>query len=462
MKRIKRALASVLVLLLCVTMLPEFALASPKDVSMTKESRTEQPYYPAQQDPAFVFRSSSPFTLRTANNWANWDRVLEYSTDAVHWYRWEGETISSGPFHSQQRLLLRGTGNYVICSSPSQRWVLSGTDISVSGSIEYLLDYRTVKAGNHPVMGDYAFAYMFLNNASLISAPRLSATRLAPYCYYEMFNSCTSLTKAPQLPAAELAEHCYTGMFATCTSLVEAPALPAMTLAAHCYSDMFYGCSSLANPPDLPALTLTDHCYFGMFYDCCSLVKAPDLPAEELADSCYSEMFDNCTSLKVAPSLPAENLARYCYAGMFAGCSALGDTPALPATELANYCYASMFAYCTSLTVPPALPALRLGDACYSWMFEGCSSLRSIPALYADDLPYACYMYMFKDCSSLKLSETAANQYSTPYRVPISGYASNVEHNALGGMFAGTGGTFTDTPQANTTYYLHESNGIVW
>ena len=33
--------------------------------------------------------------------------------------------------------------------------------------------------------------------------------------------------------------------------------------------------------------------------------------------------------------------------------------------------------------------------------------------------------------------------------------------DALNDMFAGTGGTFTGTPEINTTYYLSTSNTVV-
>jgi hypothetical protein len=86
-------------------------------------------------------------------------------------------------------------------------------------------------------------------------------------------------------------------MFARCTSLVTAPKLPATTLAPYCYYGMFLGCTSLTVPPELSVTTLVDSCYMSMFSGCTSLTNAPTLPARTLVDDCYRYMFENCTSL---------------------------------------------------------------------------------------------------------------------------------------------------------------------
>ena len=86
-----------------------------------------------------------------------------------------------------------------------------------------------------------------------------------------MFSGCSSLVTAPDLPATTLAPHCYDSMFFDCNSLTTAPELPATTLADSCYTSMFVGCSSLVTSPELPATTLTPSCYDGMFRDCSSL-----------------------------------------------------------------------------------------------------------------------------------------------------------------------------------------------
>ena len=231
-----------------------------------------------------------------------------------------------------------------------------------------------------------------------------------------------------------MAPYCYHSMFRDCTSLTQAPALPATTLAEGCYNDMFDGCTSLAQAPALPATTLTTYCYDSMFCNCTNLTQASALPATTLADYCYEYMFYNCTSLTQASALPATTLADNCYYYMFYGCTALTQAPSLPATMLAPYCYNRMFRDCTSLTQAPALPATTLADNCYEKMFSG--------------------------STKIKLSSTQTGEYTQEYRIPSSGTGTTAT-NALTNMFTSTGGTFTGTPEINTTYYLSNTNTVV-
>jgi hypothetical protein len=218
---------------------------------------------------SFIEENSEPFTLKTYNNSKNWGGTLEYSIDTQNWSEWNGTEVSSS---DNGKLYLRGTGNPKITDVYDNRFVLtSGKRIQCQGNIETLLDYKTVEAGNHPVMH--------------------------VGCYYRMFSGCTSLTTAPELPATTLADNCYSFMFAGCTSLTTAPELPATTLADKCYSFMFDGCTSLTTAPELSATTLASGCYIGMFSGCTSLTTAPELPATTLADNCYLSMFKSCTSL---------------------------------------------------------------------------------------------------------------------------------------------------------------------
>ena len=153
-----------------------------------------------------------------------------------------------------------------------------------------------------------------------------------------------------------------------------------------------------------------------------------------MASNCYACMFSNCTSLTQAPALPATTLKEYCYYGMFQYCTSLTQAPALPATTLATYCYYNMFFDCTRLTQAPALPAMTLVNNCYSSMFRG--------------------------CTSLKLSSTKTGEYTVAYRIPTTGTGTTAS-SALTSMFTGTGGTFTGTPEINTTYYLSNTNTVV-
>ena len=396
---------------------------------------TDKPFKPAGES-CLTFSSLNSFTLKLADRSKYWDGILEYFTSDRTWAVWDGTSTLSAVYDDGEYVLyLRGTGNTVIIGGvQDRRWILTGTDIVCIGNIENLLDYATVKSGSHPSMADY--------------------------CYYSMFHNCASLIQAPALPATTLANNCYNGMFKGCTSLTQAPALPATTLANSCYYEMFQGCTSLTEAPALPATTLADNCYRWMFSGCASLTQAPALPATTLAKTCYYEMFQGCTSLTEAPALPATTLADNCYSAMFQGCTSLTQATALPATTLADSCYSQMFLHCTNLTKAPALPATTLADNCYRWMFSGCASLTQAPALPATTLAKSCYQYMFRNCTSLKLSSTKTDEYAQEYRIPSSGNGTTAT-DALRSMFDSTGGTFTGTPEINTTYYLSSDNMIV-
>ena len=162
------------------------------------------------------------------------------------------------------------------------------------------------------IMDYYTLSNLFISCTSLVTAPELPATAIAPYCYFNMFRGCTSLVTAPELPATTLAGSCYYQMFMGCTSLVTAPELPATTLAGSCYYQMFMGCTSLVTAPELPATTLAASCYSNMFVGCTSLVTAPELPATTLAGSCYYQMFRGCTSIDDVTMLATDISAANC------------------------------------------------------------------------------------------------------------------------------------------------------
>ena len=176
--------------------------------------------------PYLTFSSPSSFTLAVGDATKHWDGTVEYSTDTSAWAIWDGTTtLSSTTSGSDNVLYLRGTGNTKIGYYDDEvkhdyiPWVINGTDVRCNGNIETLLDYATVKAGQHPTMADECFAGLFTGCTALIAAPALPATTLVSRCYGSMFQGCTSLIQAPALPATALADSCYGSMFQGCTSL---------------------------------------------------------------------------------------------------------------------------------------------------------------------------------------------------------------------------------------------------
>jgi hypothetical protein len=113
-----------------------------------------------------------------------------------------------------------------------------------------------------------------------------------------------------------------------------------------------------------------------------------------------------------------------------------------------------MFYGCTALTTAPALPATTLADECYTYMFHSCTSLTTAPALPATTLANRCYRYMFYGCTNLKISTTQSGIYLYAWRIPTSGTISTSPTFWSSFMLTNTGGTFTDNPTINTTYYV--------
>ena len=404
-----------------------------------------------------TFESSDAFTItsRNGNTGKTWDGTLAYSTDAVHWFIWDGtKTLNSKENGGNHCIYLGGYDNTIITGNNlDTNFVISGTAISCTGDIRALLDHEKAAANEDPVMGDRCFDSLFAYNSQLTSAPSLPFQTLAFMCYASMFLNCTSLVSPPALPATTLTQACYASMFAGCTSLTSAPALPATALEIDCYDEMFAWCSSLTAAPTLPATTLADYCYSGMFQRS-GLTAAPALPATTLAEMCYANMFYLCAHLTAAPALPATSLASQCYSSMFEGCTSLTAAPTLPATTLAERCYIQMFDSCTSLTAAPALPATTLANYCYANMLSGCTSLTSIPELPALMLTPRCYRSMFFNNSALKISTTQTAECPNAYRIPTTG-TGTADTDSLTDMFYGTGGTFTGTPSINKTYYTN-------
>ena len=131
-----------------------------------------------------------------------------------------------------------------------------------------------------------------------------------------------------------------------------------------------------------------------------------------------------------------------------------GEHPAM-----ATHCYEYMFSGCSSLIQAPELPATTLAANCYAFMFYECPSLIQAPELPATTLAFRCYKDMFSSCTSLKLSEIKTEEYIQEYRIPSSGDGTT-SLDSLDRMFYSTGGTFTGTPNINTTYYLSSDNMI--
>ena len=169
-----------------------------------------------------TFTHSSDFYIYIPSK--QWEGPVEYYTGNGVWAACnKGKVSSVRGVKNNYVLYMRGTGNSKITGNSSNyAWQLSKPGISCTGNIENLLDYSTVKAGGHPVMANFCFAYMFYahnTRVSLSTAPSLPATTLSHGCYSSMFETCNLLTTLPSLPATVLPENCYNSMFCDCSKI---------------------------------------------------------------------------------------------------------------------------------------------------------------------------------------------------------------------------------------------------
>ncbi len=182
-----------------------------------------------------LFSSPNEFTLEAKAEWddgmdeiveeniGHWNGTMEYSTDAVQWNVWDGITVLSS---AGGVLYVRGSNNTIVAGwapykagGVTYMWVLTGAEVSCTGNIETLLDYKTVANGQHPQMEAQAFAYWWRSCGALVEAPTLGSVTLAEACYDGMFIACVNLRTIPELPATAMIMNCYTGMFDGCSSL---------------------------------------------------------------------------------------------------------------------------------------------------------------------------------------------------------------------------------------------------
>lgn len=169
-----------------------------------------------------------------------------------------------------------------------------------------------------------------------------------------------------------------------------------------------------------------------------------------MEDYCFAQMFRGLTALVEGPDTPCPTLSEGCYEQMYYG-SGITSAKALPAATLTPYCYSEMYRS-TPITAAPVIGATETDDySCFA-MFAGCTSLVTLSRLYSTDIADSCYKSMYASCSNLKLSYVQDGIYQYPFRIPDAG-TGTAEWEALYSMFYGTGGTWSGTPQINTTYY---------
>ena len=110
----------------------------------------------------------------------------------------------------------------------------------------------------------------------------------------------------------------------------------------------------------------------------------------------------------------------------------------------------------SNLVRPPSLGFITVANYACMRMFRGCTKLKVLPLIHATSIGQTSLAYMFDGCTNIKLSTTQTEEYKYEWRIPQQGTASSLGNYWNNKTFINTGGTFTGSPSANTTYYTTE------
>ena len=263
--------------------------------------------------PYVTFSSPNTFTIAQAGSTKTWDGILYYSIDAQNWYTWDGTTtLNSSSTGDTKYLYMRGTNNsYITGNTTNRYWVVTGSNVTVSGDIENLLDYQDVENGVHPYAGDYTFAYWLFNNQSIVDCSNLilSCPTVPERGYFNMFNSCGDMLYGPSIiSATTIGQNGCNSMFTNCFSMIIGPEeLSINGLNSSGFSSMFGSCSALVSPPRIQVEHAADQSMVSMFSNCSSLEDLPKLYFGTFVGSdCCRRMFNNCTKIKISTTQTGE------------------------------------------------------------------------------------------------------------------------------------------------------------
>lgn len=207
------------------------------------------------------------FSKDNGENWSSISISNNSSTSSTTKY--------IGPLPSGGTLLMRCSGG--LAANGSHISLYSTYNIEVYGNL-YSLYYNSPQAPSG-TLNNYAFAHLFENNRTLVSAEKLwLGVRTVPIGMFEnMFYSCTSLTTPPSLDnIVTVNENGMKSMFSACESLTTAPQMSNLTtIGITATREMFKNCTSLTTAPDLRRVTsVNDYGMENMFYGCTSLSTA--------------------------------------------------------------------------------------------------------------------------------------------------------------------------------------------
>ena len=207
--------------------------------------------------PRYVkFSSPNPFNLWVIGN-KKWDGVIEYSGSGQTWIEWPiafnsvVNELSAVQVGDHYQLLLRGYGNTIITGESAGTdngalHITEGSNVSVSGPISSLIDYRRVPTS----IGTYAYKNLFgwksPGDTKIVDASKLIIDGpISACCCGGMFSRNKGLIEGPKFPSLTLANYCYQSLFYQCEALTVLPRLNATNLAPGCYNSLFNSCTSI-------------------------------------------------------------------------------------------------------------------------------------------------------------------------------------------------------------------------
>lgn len=217
------------------------------------------------------------FTAAQANSTIHLDKTgyplgitLETSTDGETWtaYTWNGNTGATITLANVgDKVFWRGDNNTFTSNTANRyQYVMTGY-INASGNIMSLL--RKDCSLTEFAMYDQRFQYLFGDCASLLTAPKLPATKLGYHTYNHCFYN-TSISKVPELPATYFLDSCYANMFDGCTGLTTVPTLP-YTGTIPCCWGMYANCTGLASVEVPEFMYMGNDHLKSAFYGCTNL-----------------------------------------------------------------------------------------------------------------------------------------------------------------------------------------------
>lgn len=410
-------------------------------------SGTQTLYY--KKTSYVMFKSNSGATVTFKQNTVV-AKKLQTSTDNITYTDYTAGTAVTGT-----QVWVRGIGNTVVSynNNTIYNFIVTSNATNTDGSVKRDI----IVYGNVNALLDYSDNTN--NNLSM-----------AAYCFRGLFSSQDYITNINYF------------------------CLPNETVPAYGYAWMFQatGVTDVTNC-SLPAEAPGTCAYKSMFYNCTSLQKMHwrmQIYAKTASDSMCSYMFQNCTVLTSITAwlfnhVRTMNAQAYIYMFSNVGVDSIPDYFFASFSEItfANttngvFGVERIFSGAKITTIPAYIfRDVNSGIAVYGGVFRGLTTLTTIQDgafdrvttlrekefvyAFADDtaltkpisMPNATYAslacsYMYNGCKNIKMSATKTGNYTNEWK--IEGSAAT---DSFTGFFTGTGGTYTDAPTINTTYY---------